>query len=85
MPKEYSKKRRTRSHIIAEFSTNHLEYFVLLCGFSIEHIEKDYGYDLEMYSYNNNGEVENGIVYLQLKSTDNIERYERKEYFSYPV
>jgi len=85
MPKEYSKKRRTRSHIIAEFSTNHLEYFVLLCGFSIEHIEKDYGYDLEMYSYNNNGEVENGIVYLQLKSTDNIERYERKEYFSYQV
>jgi len=51
MSKKYSKKRRTRSHIIAELSANHLEYFVLLCGFSIEHIEKDYGYDLEIYKH----------------------------------
>ncbi len=85
MQKKYSKKRRTRHHIIAELSENHIEYFVLLCGFSIERIEKDYGYDLEIYSYNDDGEIENGLVYLQLKSTDHMERYDRVGYFSYSV
>ena len=84
MPKSL-RKRRTRSHIIADLSENHIEYFTLKCGFSVEHIEDDYGYDLEIYTYNKNGEIENGLVYLQLKSTDNITRYERKKGFSYPI
>jgi hypothetical protein len=82
---EYSRKKRTRSHVIAELSENHVQYFALQCGFSVEHIENDYGYDLELYSYNIDGEIENGLAYLQLKSTDHIERYEREWGFSYTV
>ncbi len=82
---EYRRKRRTRSHIIADLSANRVEYFALKCGFSVERIEVDYGYDLQIYTYNENGEFENGVVYLQLKSTDAIEQYEREWGFSYSL
>ena len=45
---EYRRKQRARSHIIADLSANHVEYFALECGFSIERIEADYGYDIEI-------------------------------------
>ncbi len=77
------RKQRTRQHVIADISVNHTEYFVLKCGFSAERIEADYGYDLQIYCYDENGEFENGIIYLQLKATDNIEKYRRKQGFSY--
>jgi hypothetical protein len=67
------RKRRTRSHIIADLSANHVEYFALKSGFSVEKVEADYGYDVRLYTYNNDGELENGLVYIQLKATDNIE------------
>jgi hypothetical protein len=83
---ESHRKQRARSHIIADLSVNHVEYFALKCGFSVERIkESDYGYDLQIYTYNENGEIENGAVYLQLKATDNIERYEREGNFSYSL
>jgi len=56
----------------------------LKCGFSVQRIETDYGYDLQIYCYNENGQFENGVIYLQLKSTDNINKYKKKEGFSYP-
>jgi len=80
---ENKRKQRTRQHIIADMSINHVEYHALKCGFSVERIEADYGYDLQIYCYNDNGEFENGVIYLQLKSTDNIDRYKRKQGFSY--
>jgi len=36
---QYNKKRRTREHIIADLSTNHIEYLALKAGFCIENIE----------------------------------------------
>jgi len=77
------RKRRTREHIIADLSVNHVEYFALKCGFSVERIEADYGYDLQIYCYDDNGEFENGVIYLQLKSTDNIAKYRRTSGYSY--
>lgn len=79
MPKR--KRRRTRQHVIADLSVNHVEYFALQCGYSIERIESDYGYDLQIYSYDKYGELENGVVYVQLKATDHIERYTREKGF----
>jgi hypothetical protein len=67
-----NRKKRTREHIIADLCTNYVEYFVIVNGFSVERVEKDYGYDLIMFTYDNHGEIENGQVYLQLKATDNI-------------
>jgi hypothetical protein len=67
-----NRKKRTREHIIADLCTNYVEYFIIVNGFSVERVEKDYGYDLIMFTYDNHGEIENGQVYLQLKATDNI-------------
>lgn len=78
------RKQRTRTHIIADLSVNHIEYYALKCGFSVERIEADYGYDLQLYSYNDAGELENGLIYLQLKATDHIERYQRAIKLAYP-
>jgi hypothetical protein len=32
----------------------------------------DYGIDLALYTYNAEGEIENGAIYLQLKATDDL-------------
>jgi len=70
---KHKRKHRTREHIIADLSVNHLEYFVLKSGFTLEKFNADYGYDAELYTYEKMGEFENGLVYIQLKATDNIE------------
>ncbi len=43
---------------------------ILLCGYTMEGIVKDYGLDLAMYTYNAQGELEDGVVYFQVKATD---------------
>jgi len=58
---------------------NHIEYYAIKCGFSVERIASDYGYDLQIYTYDENGEFENGTIYVQLKATDFIEEHKRKE------
>lgn len=66
------KKKRPREHIIADLSVNYVEKYVLLCGYSVERIEYDYGYDLLVFTYNAEGEIENGQIYIQLKATDSL-------------
>ena len=68
------RKKRTREHIIVDISVNYVEYFIVTTGFSVERVEKDYGYDLVMFTYDSEGEIENGQIYLQLKATDNIKK-----------
>jgi Domain of unknown function (DUF4365) len=70
--KPIPRKRRTREHIIADLSVNHVERHVLLCGYTVERHRHDYGLDLLMSTYDRNGEVENGEVRLQLKATDHL-------------
>ncbi len=64
------KKRRTRQHIIEDLGMNHIERQFLLAGHSVQRIYRDYGYDANVFTYNNNGEVENGMILIQLKSSD---------------
>jgi hypothetical protein len=64
------RKRRTRQHVIADLSINHVERFVLRCGYSVERIRYDYGTDLSVSTYNAAGEIENGVIYIQVKATD---------------
>jgi Domain of unknown function (DUF4365) len=68
------KKRRPRQHVIADLSVNHVERYVLLCGYSVERVEHDYGIDLVIFTYNANEEIENGQIYAQLKATDALRR-----------
>lgn len=65
-------KLRTREHVLADLSINHVERQVLLCGSTIFKFPPDYGYDLMLNSFNELGEVEPGFVYLQVKATDSL-------------
>ena len=65
-------KRRTRQHIIADLSVNHVERSVLRCGYTAERTVYDYGTDLMLMTYDSNGEVKPGTVHLQLKATDSL-------------
>lgn len=62
--------RRTREHVIADLSVNHVERFVLRCGWVPRRMNPDYGIDLYMETYNERGEIENEGVWLQLKAGD---------------
>jgi hypothetical protein len=53
---------------------NHVERQALLCGYSVERTHHDYGLDLAIDTYDDEGEIENGRVLLQLKATDQLRR-----------
>jgi hypothetical protein len=65
-------KRRTREHVIADLSVNHVERYALLCGFIIEETQHDYGIDLRIATFTDTGEMEPGYIYIQLKATDRL-------------
>jgi hypothetical protein len=87
LPDGESRKRRTREHIIADLSVNFVERFILESGFTAERRHSDYGYDLTLTTFDEQGYVEEGFVNLQIKATDQIGKYEMadKDYLSYPV
>jgi hypothetical protein len=64
------RKRRTREHVIADLSVNHVERLVLRCGWTVERSRHDYGIDLAMETFTADGEVQNGRILFQLKATD---------------
>jgi hypothetical protein len=66
------RKTRTRQHVIADLGVNHLERLILLCGHTAERVRHDYGYDLAVFTYDQNGEVEGGLILVQVKSTDGL-------------
>ena len=76
------RKLRTREHVLADLSVNHAERHVLLRGFAVNRLEKDYGLDLMMFTYNERGEIENGHVFIQLKATDALNLLEDGETIS---
>lgn len=71
--------------MIADLSANHVERHVLLCGFSVERFVHDYGFDLALYTYDANGEFENGQVFIQLKATDSPRFLEKETVISFQV
>jgi hypothetical protein len=68
------RKRRTREHVIADLSINHVERFVLRCGWTVQRTTHDYGIDLLMETFNEVGEPQNGRVLFQLKATDTLKK-----------
>ena len=67
-----TRKRRTREHVIEDLSFNHVERFVLFCGWSSLRQSPDYGIDLTIQTYDEHGEIENGCINIQLKGTDHL-------------
>lgn len=68
------RKTRTRQHIIADLSVNHVERHILRCGWTAQRVSPDYGVDLVMATFNRRGEIENGDVRFQIKATDKVKR-----------
>ena len=84
---EAERKQRTRQHVIADLSVNHVERFVFKCGYTVQRTSADYGYDLWLETYNEKGQIEDDYVRLQLKASDNLGQYQlaHDEAFSFPV
>jgi len=70
--KHQPRKKRTREHIIADLSVNHVERFALLCGYTLERFRHDYGIDLALFTYGADGEVEDESILVQMKATDHL-------------
>ncbi len=68
--KSGGKKRRTREHIIADLAVNHVQRHVLLAGYTMQAMINDYGLDEIIRTFKGNGEVEPGLIWLQVKATD---------------
>ena len=51
------RKRRTREHVIADLSVNHVERVVLRCGWTVQRLNPDYGIDLVMTTYDASGQI----------------------------
>jgi hypothetical protein len=67
------RKRRTRQHIIADLSVHHVERFILEEGHTTQRLGSDYGYDLEMWTFDGQGYAEPGAVYFQLKAMEHLQ------------
>jgi hypothetical protein len=66
------RKRRTREHVIADLSLNHVERFILEEGHTAERRTSDYGYDLTVYTYDKNGYTEPGAIFVQVKGAEQL-------------
>src|SRR5262245_44692073 len=67
------RKQRTRQHVIADQSINHVERFIIDAGHTAQRLERDDGYDLFLFSYDERGYVEPGLVCLQLKAAETLQ------------
>lgn len=79
------RKRRTREHVLADLSVNHVERQALLCGFSVFRLYPDYGYDLLVHTFAENGEVEPGELLFQLKATERLRQKRSEAMFPFAV
>ncbi len=67
------RKQRTRQHVIADVSVNHVERFILDAGHTAQRLSSDYGYDLMMSTFDEKGYVEAGLVYFQCKAMEALD------------
>ena len=68
------RKQRTRQHVIADKSVNYVERFIIDEGHTTQRMEKDYGYDLMLFTYDEQGYLEPGLAFLQLKAAETLKQ-----------
>ena len=83
--KKLPRKRRTREHVIADLSVNYVERHALVCGFVVERVAHDYGIDLELFTFNRNGEIDEGKVLLQVKASDQLRGSRGQQMFPFRI
>jgi hypothetical protein len=57
---------------MADLSAHHVEGFILEEAHSFQRLTPDYGYDLVLFTYDEQGYLEPGSVYLQLKASESL-------------
>jgi hypothetical protein len=67
-----SKPRRTRQHVIASQSRHYVEGFIIDKGYTADRRRDDYGYDLIVETYDEDGHIENGEVRIQLNMVKRV-------------
>jgi hypothetical protein len=83
-----ARKQRTREHIIADQGVNVVERFILDNGYTGERTRSDYGFDVVLTTFDEQGCVEEGYIRLQVKATDHIAEYEltrNKDVFAFTI
>jgi Domain of unknown function (DUF4365) len=68
------RKRRTRQHVIADLSVNHVERFILDAGHTVQRLTPDYGYDLLLFTYDEQGYPDPGMAFMQLKAAETLKQ-----------
>lgn len=76
-------KKRVREHIIADLSINHVQRLALLEGCTVQVQQADYGIDLQINTFDEEGFVEAGCIYFQLKATDSPTMVVKRQFISY--
>ena len=66
------RKRRTRKHVIADLSVPHVEGFILAEGQTAQVVARDYGYDLILFTFDEEGYAEPGFLFVQLKAAETL-------------
>jgi hypothetical protein len=67
------RKQRTRQHVIADLGVHFLEGFILEAGYTGQRLSSDYGYDLVMWTFDEQGYAEPGSVYFQVKARESLD------------
>jgi hypothetical protein len=62
-----------------------VERHVLLCGHTVQRFHPDYGYDLILSSFNERGEAEGGVVFFQVKATEELPLLKDGKTISWPI
>lgn len=79
------RKRRTRQHVIADLSVHHVEGFVYRDGHTVQRIGSDYGYDLVVFTYDERGYFEHGLLLLQVKAAETLKRVGQEVVFDLDI
>jgi hypothetical protein len=66
------RKQRTREHVIADLSVHHVERFVLEEGHTTQPLGSDYGYDLIVWTFDDQSYAEPGALYFQFKAMESL-------------
>jgi hypothetical protein len=66
------RKRRTREHVLADLSVHHVEGFILQEGHIAYRPTPDYGYDLFLLTFDEQGYSEPGHVCIQIKAAESL-------------
>jgi hypothetical protein len=77
--------RRTREHIIASQSLNYIEKFFIDKGHTVDRPGEDYGYDVLVNTFDEEGFAESGDIRIQLKASDSFSYVGEGKFISYEI